>query len=80
MGLNKMAGNAAYQYGHATSAIAINRYAIAVNIVEAVTNTLAEIDFTRNPVITLVTNPATTVGKKRMEVSIGESSWASWKL
>lgn len=75
-----MAGNVVYQYGHSTSTMAINRYAIPVSIVDPVTNTLAETDFTRKPVTMLVASPAKTVGKNRIEVLIGERSWISWKL
>lgn len=41
---------------------------------------MAETDFTRKPVTILVANPATTVGKKRIDVWIGDKNWASWKL
>lgn len=68
IGLNRIAGNAAYQYDHCILAIAIKRYAIAVIMVEAITKIFAETDFTRNPVTTLVTIPAATVGRNRIDV------------
>lgn len=40
----------------------------------------ADVLRTRRPVMMLVRNPQTTVGRKRREVWSGERVWISWKL
>lgn len=80
MGPRRTAQKIACQYGTSGLINDIIRGAAAVRMEATRTIDLAQTLWTIKPVVILVMTPMMTFGRKRMEVSIGDNPWTSWKL